>query len=434
MGLGYDSQARQRGQTIALVAVSMVSLLAVSALAIDLTTLYVARSEIQHAADAAALAGAKAFVDSGVTTDPSNASLQNLAQNMANAFVTATLSQNHVAGAAPSQVGRLTPNFTLAGNPRITVTLQRTGLPLFFARIWGNASATVSASAIAEAYNPAYSQNNTTAFVPSAPKCVKPFLVPNYDKKGTPVFVNSSGAVNTAAGPFLGEKITLTSACSTKGPPSGCSLRGNPAMASSGSGKNGEYLPMEVPDNHQYCPSTSATGCSQSGRSDFEKSIECCDGVQFDFQQCGSSATAATWDPSINPGPPNLAAQEGIECLIHIPDQDRLDPSNFLANTGPFKISPGPFSQTRYGVPASALIGTSDSIVAVPLFDNRGSFPGNQVRIVGFLQLFVNDVGPGRTDVNAYILNVVGCGDNSASGAAVSGGGSSPIPVRLIRN
>ncbi len=55
----------QRGQTIALVAVSMVSLLAVAALAIDLTTLYVAKGEIQRAADSAALAGAKAFVDSG---------------------------------------------------------------------------------------------------------------------------------------------------------------------------------------------------------------------------------------------------------------------------------------------------------------------------------------------------------------------------------
>ena len=36
-----------------------------AALAIDVTTLYVARGEMQRAADAAALAGAKAFVDSG---------------------------------------------------------------------------------------------------------------------------------------------------------------------------------------------------------------------------------------------------------------------------------------------------------------------------------------------------------------------------------
>ena len=46
----------------------MVSLLAMAALAIDVVTLYVARTEVQRAADAAALAGAKALADSGVTT------------------------------------------------------------------------------------------------------------------------------------------------------------------------------------------------------------------------------------------------------------------------------------------------------------------------------------------------------------------------------
>ena len=47
---------RERGQTIALVAVTMVSVLAMAALTIDLTTLYVAHGEIQRAADAAGLA------------------------------------------------------------------------------------------------------------------------------------------------------------------------------------------------------------------------------------------------------------------------------------------------------------------------------------------------------------------------------------------
>ena len=51
---------QERGQTILLVAISLVSLLAMAALAIDVVTLYVASSQIQRAADAAALAGAKA--------------------------------------------------------------------------------------------------------------------------------------------------------------------------------------------------------------------------------------------------------------------------------------------------------------------------------------------------------------------------------------
>src|ERR1017187_4296728 len=154
------------GQTIALMAVAMVSVLAMAALAIDLTTLYVAHGEIQRAADAAALAGAKAFVDSGVTTTPSNGALQTLAQNMAVDYSTGVAGQNNVAG-APAQFINGTPQVNLnignpsaAGNPNVTVTLQRTGLPLFFARIWGSSIASVSATAIAEAYNPAYSQTN----------------------------------------------------------------------------------------------------------------------------------------------------------------------------------------------------------------------------------------------------------------------------------
>src|SRR5215813_11225208 len=161
-------QNPQRGQTIAIVAVSMVSLLAMAALAIDLTTLYVARGEIQRAADSAALAGAKAFVDSGVTSNPSNAGLQAVAQQLANSYAGAAASQNNVAGSSAQLVSAPTMDFSLQGNPRITVTLQKTSLPVFFARIFGTTAASVSATATAEAYNP---QGNTGNYLPTAPRC-----------------------------------------------------------------------------------------------------------------------------------------------------------------------------------------------------------------------------------------------------------------------
>jgi len=83
---------------------------------------------------------------------------------------------------------------------------------------------------------------------------------------------------------------------------------------------------------------------------------------------------------------------------------------------------------------------TSDSIITVPLYKAATTMPppNNQVTIVGFLQLFVNYVGAGpgaaSDDINVYILNVIGCGNSAASGTPVSGGGVSPIPVRLIHN
>src|SRR2546430_3544214 len=87
-------QSQERGQTIALVALTIVTLLAMAALAIDVVTLYVAKGEVQRAADAAALVAAKGFVDSGVTSDPANTSLQTLAENMATAGINAILPQN----------------------------------------------------------------------------------------------------------------------------------------------------------------------------------------------------------------------------------------------------------------------------------------------------------------------------------------------------
>src|SRR5258708_15433361 len=437
----------ERGQTIALVAISMVSLLAMAALAIDLTTLYVARGEIQRAADTVALAGAKAFVDSGVTTNAATPAVQALAQRLANAYATAAVGQNNVAGARAQMVGAPAINFNISGNPRITVSLRKSNLPVFFARIWRNSSAEVAATATAEAYNSAFSQTNVGSFVPAAPKCVKPVLVPNEDpgagQQGNPQFVDpTTGMVNTAVTiPFLGEQITLKPACIPGQGLPGCTL-GRPKHTTPPVA--GEYLPMLTTGTHTYCPSPSSLGCAGNGGSNFERSTQCCDGTAFDFQQCGASANLVRWDNSNDPGGPGGTAQEGLQCLIHttstgkqsgVPEQDAIDVTNFASGTGPAQISPGSFSQGRYNIPGNSLIATSDSIITVPIFAVPPSMPSNhQLTVVGFLQIFVDYVGTGRNDINGHILNVVGCGSTAAAGAAVSGGGVSAIPVRLIHN
>src|SRR6266571_5693818 len=72
IGRGQHKSSRkgERGVTIFIVAVAMVSLLAMAVLAIDIVTLYVASGQAQQAADAAALAGAAAFSSSGFTSAP----------------------------------------------------------------------------------------------------------------------------------------------------------------------------------------------------------------------------------------------------------------------------------------------------------------------------------------------------------------------------
>ena len=196
----FAETCQERGQTIILVAIGLVSLLAMAALAIDLVTLYAARSETQRAADAAALVAAKAIADSGFTTlsstDPHlvDGSAQALAQTMAtcrdqcDADCQQPADQSGGRNTADNGVvvGTPTISFPFANppnsNPYITVKLQVTGLPIFFARIWGNRTASVTASATAEAYNPANVEN----FTPIAPKGVKPWLVANRDPMNNP--------------------------------------------------------------------------------------------------------------------------------------------------------------------------------------------------------------------------------------------------------
>ena len=85
------------------------------------------------------------------------------------------------------------------------------------------------------------------------------------------------------------------------------------------------------------------------------------------------------------------------------------------------------------GPQSGQLVSTSNSIVTLPIFDNLTMNPTTgQVTVIGFLQAFVWDAN-GAGDIQMTILNVVGCGNNP-TGTPISGGGITPIPVRLIHN
>jgi Flp pilus assembly protein TadG len=414
-----QSRSGERGQTIVLVALSIVSLLAMAALAIDVVTLYTARSEVQRAADAAALAGAKAFVDSGATSDPANTSLQTLAQSMSTAFINAILAQNKVGGVPPVLFGSPAFDFaTNSGNPRITVTLQRTGLPIFFARIWRRTPATVTASATAEAYNASNSQTNTGNLVRITPKCVKPLMVPNLNPNSSPPglpYINvSSGLV--AAG-VVGED------------PSGTTVWHDGCPAGGGSTCGPPVVPPPYPNGNYYFPAVvtanPANLCpSCSGTSIFEQSIECCD---FNPYSCGGTAPNASVDLIIAGNTLRQDIHQGLQCSMNMPTQDTLDASNFP--TGPMEIT------AHSGPQSGKLVTTSSSIVTLPIFNNTTLNPATgQVTIIGFLQAFLWDFNGSSGIMQMTTLNVVGCGNNPGSTTAVTGGGVTPIPVRLIRN
>src|SRR5580700_9228893 len=67
-------RSKERGFTMALVAMAMVTIISMAALSIDIGTLYEAKAEAQRAADAAALTAARVVSISGITGDTSGAS------------------------------------------------------------------------------------------------------------------------------------------------------------------------------------------------------------------------------------------------------------------------------------------------------------------------------------------------------------------------
>ncbi len=434
----------ERGQTILLVAISIVSLLAMAALAIDVVTLYVARSEIQRASDAAALAAAKAVADSGVTslqaTDPNLANAQNLAQSMATAAVSGLLSApgiNLVAGAAPS-LTTLAPSIDWArqGNPHVTISLRRANLPTFFSKIWSATAPSVTATATAEVYNP----SNLPIMTPIALRSVKPWLVANADPTH-PAMTTPPKFVDTATGlvemNVIGENFNLTADCILAGV--GCTLHDNPPKAiPSGTNPQLEYVPAVVTPTN---PKNVCPACA--GATDYEQTIECADANSYATLACGGGATNATWDNINNPSGSTGLSASGAECLTRASTTGLGQGQDILSEPSPwpgaaFQIQAGPLNPLH-----GSYVTTSNSIVTIPIIDTctaANCFPatGQPLTIVGYLQAFINQVqdGTGGTtagDINITVLNIAGCSTtNNAANPVVGGSGTSPIPVRLI--
>ena len=433
------SRRRESGQTILLVAVTMAALFAMAALAIDVTTLYIAHSEAQKAADAAALAGAKAFVTTGFTSgglgDPTTAAAQDLACNgtlgFADLQAKAEAGQNKIAGVAVDPATVTTAcDFSNPGDPRITVTVARTGVSTFFARMWGRRGAQVTAVAMAESYNPS-GQN-----VPIQVGSVKPWLIANCDishaAPGNPVcppeayFIDPTTNYAVAnAGSFIGESIHLRQVLPNAVPPI---LGGN-------------YYDLTVPisSTSAACPSASAAwgSCSNLNASapGYYESVACANSVRL---ACGSSAPQGVSMYPLVGGilhPPN--ADQAVQCLIHASGygadqgQDAIDSSSVPVTIDGGGNNPNPALRTATD------ISRSDSVVTVPIGDcPLGSLFCTPFNIVGFMQLGIKEIDAPRLLVNpgnirAVILNVSGCGD-AAAPPAVSGGGVAPVPVRLI--
>ncbi len=470
-----------------LVAISMVAILGMAAWSIDLVTLYLAREEAQRSADAAALTAARIISVSGITGSTSTqttlwqdicgtngiATLAAQAVGGQNSVAqkAATVTVTYAAGPAGSSGGggsdcSTVSSFTI--NPLVTVKVQQAGLATFFSRIWGRSGSSISATATAEVFNPSASDTVGTsgAVTPVQPRCVKPWMVPNRDPGGLPSGNGCSGLncanfVSTADGLInragislggtstvgvIGETFTIFADCGTAG--SACIPTNNPPIANSTSGTyEGIYSPP-APPNLEYLPgqvesapvAVPACATSGSGGSPFyEPAVAGCD--QSTQYQCGmplsSNPSPNRADLSENPGGLGGDTANGLACSLTYPNQaalpltglDTLDDTTY-----PFKITAGTSNPLR--IVNGTATTSSNQIVSLPIYDDTVGLsfsPGGTtpVTIVGFLQVFINQVNPDGS-VTVTVLNVAGCGNGTPTAPNPAVTGSSPVPIRLI--
>ena len=125
---GEDPLQNRNGQAMAMAVVFMVGILAMGALAVDLTMAFTARAAAQRAADSAALAGASAFIDYP------EASASDPAEERAYEYA---LSNDVIRrGIDSSQV----EVWVIPDSQRVRVRVPARDLPAWFARILGVSS------------------------------------------------------------------------------------------------------------------------------------------------------------------------------------------------------------------------------------------------------------------------------------------------------
>jgi hypothetical protein len=424
----------EQGVIITLVAVFMLFVIgAMAALSIDVVTLYTARSEAQLAADSAALAAARVLANSGTTSDTSGASMLS-AQTTAQLVAVQVAKQNQIGGQNLTAANIVSIVFGGPDtNPTVTVKVQRTDLPTFFARVWGKTQVAVAASATAEVYNPSGATAVGGSTLPVAPLCVKPWLLPNIDPTqtlatGNPIFNSASGAIVNPN--LVGEGWPKTA-----GP--NHNIDGLYERNVGSAPRPGRYYPGAIDPADFPAPTQALPACS-AGFTTYQLAIAGCVPQPI---SCGATATINMDVVPYVPHTTNRNADtvEAVECLIHYNggagQTDSIDGT--VLPSPPFEFLAGSDNPVASAIGNDVLV--SDSLVTIPVINNPPGTPTNPVTVIGFLQVFLNPQSTtmplpppaGMNQIAVTIINMAGCG-TGATGQPILGNGASPVAVRLI--
>lgn len=156
---GAGSQNR-RGAIVVMAGVYIVAIMLIAAISVDASRIFAAKNELQTASDAAALAGALQLLEDSST-----------AGDTARAYAMRNRVEQHGIDSVEIEYGvwqSTDRTFILNGEPHDAMRVTtRHPLPLSLARVFGDSTVTVSASAIAWSAGPV-----------QEPQCLKPLAVP----------------------------------------------------------------------------------------------------------------------------------------------------------------------------------------------------------------------------------------------------------------
>ena len=389
--LSKKRNRREQGMTVAMLAVFIIGLFGMAALAIDLGILYTARTSAQHAADAAALAGATTFVVTPTAAQP----------NEAQEAAVATAGANFVLG-KPVVISAAEVNVDVA-NRLVTVTVPLvggSGIATYFARVFslqgagGMRSVDVIVQATAEA-----------SLQGSGSQCIKPLFVPNS--------VISGLAPNLACGAdeTVFQKGTTPANC---GQPGLLTPYAQAQIATHGAFTLKPGDPVNSLEPSQFYALDFGAGAS-----DYRCTLGNC------MNDCGITDTVACGDDyPVKTGNMIGPTRQGVDDLI-----------------GPTKDTWVAVGQ--YEDPNQVIWPTSSQLVVAPVWDNccqviNPGTNGQTATVVGFMTLFID--GMKGNDVKAHLVDATECpgaggggGGPGGVGPAPSGSGPLGKPVRLVQ-
>ncbi|MFB3917014.1 MAG: pilus assembly protein TadG-related protein [Terriglobales bacterium] len=417
---------RSRGLTLPLIALMMVVFLLLCTLVVDLGIAYTARTSAQHAADAAALAGAFTLGNTPAIPDPDRIlQVTKDAAGMANASKVLNYPVTVTDAVQPTDACDTGSNIICVdlSKSRVTAVIS-TPVDTYFGKITNWDLLQVKVKAVAESAPNAIGE-----------LCLKPFYIANDAISPLPPADFHDPAARAARCQQAKDARQTILEPNPDGVPA---YRLTP-YAEQYIRDQAQYATREIIYNPSLCPKDAnglpSSGCpfdfwnqtvnpSQYGLVDFsegqgngEEVLRC--SIRSCMQECPSSRRLYQCGDAVAEIKTGNTRGQVEDPLKYYIGQIGSDPSNFYVDVGVYNNAGSTLPQSSSPSLISAIVW--DCVTGIP----NGTQP--TVTVIGHARIFVNRVGDTtHQSTNAFLISAAGCGGGSSST------GPGAVPIRLV--